>query len=316
MSEISLARGRNVRREIRPDPNALQTEASEPASSAGARERRLIQPGLPTQADAASQGSAAAVVRDRNPRWRATVAWWGWGAISGAVLLATAVWLSKQSTTEKRADLAVLRAVDQRATAVALPPGVLRLATAPGTAEPTVLGVALSTDGYLVTALAGIGSRCPGEEGPASIFVSEPSQALNAGAHCVLADRQLAVLRLMAGKAVATDIHTLPADAAGTPVHFIADPSGQSGSGRLVAAGAGPSMVLDVEPATSRPLPGSPVLTLTGQVVGIVSSGEPASPHFQVATLAELLRLLGAVQRGKPQVPSDTTAGDRHMDSN
>lgn len=227
-----------------------------------------------------------------------------------ALVAAVAAWWVRGSTRQITTDTAThdLAATDFAAIASALQPSILPLAPSAEAPLPTALGVLLSSDGYLVTTAAVLGSRCEDSAARAGAYVSGTGLLRGQFAACVVANGRLAVLRLSEPRLDAAALYTLPADVSGLSVRFLASPQEPPHLGHLLPrARADAGMTLDVDPGSSLPMPGSPVWTVDGQLIGIVSAREGASGRFEVAALVELLSLLGLVQHStrESQVRSD-----------
>ena len=215
-------------------------------------------------------------------------------------------WRLQQTSPEPKhgSDLQDLGLMDAAlpASAPMLPLSVLPLATSPAAAEPTAFGLVVASDGYLVTGSAALDSRCQGDDAVEGAYISGAGPRRGQAARCVVSDAGLSILLLSGAKTEAAELYSLPMEVAGLPVTFLSSLHSPMSMGRLVsAANAGVHAALEIEPPAAPPLIGSPVWTIDGRLVGLVRAREQTAWQFDVATLAELLPLLGKIRRGSQQ---------------
>lgn len=203
-----------------------------------------------------------------------------------------------------------LRAADLAESASSLQPGVMLLSRFADASLPSALGLLLSNDGYLVTASAGLSSRCEDRDEKSVAYVAGKSPWHGQAARCVVVLAGLAILRVAEPKTEAAELYALPTDFAGLAVRYLPGPHDTAQPGHLLPrVGDATHVALDHEPPTRPPMLGSPVWTKDGRLIGIVSVREGSAGHFEVATLGELLRALALVERQRFGAELDSGTG-------
>ncbi len=219
--------------------------------------------------------------------------------VTGLAVLFTLVYLPLLLPKRPAVPVAhYLGAADLSESAASLPPGVLLLSRLADVSLPSAIGLLLSNDGYLVTATAGLDSRCEDHDEKSVVYVAGKSPWRGQVARCVVVLAGLAILRVAEPKTEAAELYALPTDSAGLAVRYLPGPHDAAQPGHLLPRdGDANHVALDHEPPTRPPMLGSPVWTKDGRLIGIVSVREGSAGHFKVATLGELLRALALVER-------------------